>query len=93
MIFFSDLDVILMKIQCPDPLNYEAMYHGLICFRYRNNNDIYLGLKDQFNDASDLKNLIKQFKNIKPDLLSNEVEKLLIDSLGLGINKYEEILS
>lgn len=72
---------------------YEAMYYDMICLRYLpSENEKFKGLKDKFSDSVSLKECIEIFKKIDNVKLNNEVEALLVSTLGMGINNYKEIL-
>ncbi|PWJ60393.1 hypothetical protein CLV98_101577 [Dyadobacter jejuensis] len=72
---------------------YESMYHNMICFRYEpDENDAFHGLDDKFTNASSLYDRITTFKNADPYILNNEVKFVLEENLGMGINRYREIL-
>ena len=72
---------------------YEAMYAGMICFRYKKSeNEDFKGLNDKFTDAASLHNSIHYFMDIDNQKLNNEVESLLSATLGMGINNYKQIL-
>jgi len=72
---------------------YEAMYAGMICFRYeKSENEDFEGLNDKFIDAATLHSNIHYFMDIDNQKLNNEVESLLSATLGMGINNYKQIL-
>ncbi|MET3127332.1 hypothetical protein ABID42_002447 [Arcicella rosea] len=72
---------------------YEAMYYDLICFRYEKaENEDFLGLNDKFSDVESLQTKIKYFKELNTQILNSSVESLLLSTIGMGINKYKEIL-
>jgi hypothetical protein len=73
---------------------YESLYHDMFFFRYQNpENEMFKGLNDKFNTTKDLVSLIEKIKNIEHSQLNNDIQKVLKHSLGIGINKYSEILN
>jgi len=72
---------------------HEAMFYGLICFRFDRGNDIYIGLNDLFKDHYELVDKMNYFKNISQGQISGEISILLEEVLGVGINSYKKILS
>lgn len=72
---------------------YEAMYFDLICFRFLpSENEMFFGLSDYFDDADSLISKIAYFKTIDITTLNNQVEQLLKDTIGMGINRYKELI-
>jgi hypothetical protein len=72
---------------------YEAMYAGMICFRYeKSENEEFKGLNDKFIDSETLQSRIQYFTFTDNQKLNDEVENLLINTLGMGINNYKQIL-
>lgn len=72
---------------------YEAMYYDMICFRFfLSENEEFEGLADKFIDAHTLKERIDYFSSVNYNDINYEVETLLRATLGMGINKYKEIL-
>lgn len=73
---------------------YESLYFNMIFLRYQKyENELFVGLNDKFNNSEELFNKIIEFKNTKTTQLNNEGKKILIKSLGLGINKYSQFLN
>lgn len=73
---------------------YEAMYYDLVCFRYEiSENEDFKGLDDKFVDEYSLSEKIERFKSISNVLLNNNINKLLAEVLGMGINRYKELFS
>lgn len=73
---------------------YEAMYFSMFCFRYSiGENENYLGIDDKFHSSENLIELIHRYRNLELKAKSKEVEELLIRTLGMGINKYNQILN
>lgn len=73
---------------------YEAMYFNLPCFRYGyKENEDYFGLNDKFESPEELKNLILRYKSLDKSIINRNVELLLSQTLGMGINNYAEILN
>lgn len=73
---------------------YEAMYFNLLCLRYaKNENELFDGLEDKFSTVFDLEYIIKQFKSIDVEIVDKQAIKLLEETLGMGINDYDEILN
>jgi hypothetical protein len=72
---------------------YESMYHNMVCFRYEpDENEQYEGLDDKFEDSHTFNQKITFFNQLGSDLLNKKISKLLSDNLGMGINRYREIL-
>ncbi len=72
---------------------YEALYYDLLSFRFSVAEcEDFIGLDDKFFDSESLKNQIAKFKNINKVDINTIIENLLIDSLGMGINSYKNIL-
>lgn len=72
---------------------YEAMYYGLFTLRYSYlENEQYIGLEDKFIDNESFVRLINKFKNYNPFSWGREIESLLVNTLGMGINEYKKIL-
>lgn len=73
---------------------YEAMYYNMVCFRYAvNENGAFDGLDDKFYDEPSFNNHLANYRELNTNLLSNKVEKILINNLGMGINKYQHIFN
>jgi hypothetical protein len=73
---------------------YESLYFDMPFFRYEKpENEIFRGLNDKFSNEQELSNKIEEFKNKDQDFLNAETQKVLISSLGLGINNYSKILN
>ena len=73
---------------------YESLYFDMPFFRYEKpENEIFRGLNDKFSTEQQLSNKIEEFKNKDQDFLNAEIQKVLISSLGLGINNYSKILN
>ncbi|MDH4460937.1 MAG: hypothetical protein QE277_05905 [Flectobacillus sp.] len=72
---------------------YEAMYYNLICLRYEpSENESFIGLDDYFHDAESLQAKIVFFKTTNITVLNTEIEYLLQNTIGMGINQYKELL-
>ncbi|MBO6573731.1 MAG: hypothetical protein JJ958_14935 [Balneola sp.] len=72
---------------------YESMYYNLLCFRFEpDENEQFLGLDDKFNDSKSLLNKISSFEEQDSEKLNKNIEKLLTDTLGMGINYYKKYL-
>ncbi|WP_254411879.1 hypothetical protein [Dyadobacter diqingensis] len=72
---------------------YESMYHNMVCLRYEpDENEQYEGLDDKFGDSKTFYERISFFQKIDNKLLNEKINKLLSDNLGMGINRYKEIL-
>jgi hypothetical protein len=73
---------------------YEAMYYNMICFRYEpDENEQYEGLDDKFSDLPSLSSKIDFFKRSDYEILSKKISQLLVQNLGMGVNRYKEILN
>jgi hypothetical protein len=73
---------------------YEALYNNLVCFRYGvGENDAFDGLEDKFYDSDTLIQLIDKYKRISLNELNRAITNLLVNTLGMGIDRYREILN
>jgi hypothetical protein len=73
---------------------YEAMYYDMVCFRYaENENGAFNGLDDKFYDEKSFGHQLQRFKKMDLVALGSEIEKALVDNLGMGINKYSNIFN
>lgn len=73
---------------------YEVMYFGCLCFRFdKDMNENFLGLNDLFSDSLTLRERIDYFKNIKSSIINKEIKNLLVKTLGMGEDRYHEIIS
>ncbi|AEI51015.1 hypothetical protein [Runella slithyformis] len=73
---------------------YEAMYYDLICFRYEpSENENFIGLNDYFHNSISLSQKIMTFKTKNLEELNEQVNNLLGDTIGMGINRYKEVLN
>ncbi|MDR6564801.1 MULTISPECIES: hypothetical protein [unclassified Arcicella] len=72
---------------------YEALYYDLICFRFLPaENEAFVGMDDHFSDANTLLERINFFKQADLTQLNTNLEQLLKDTIGMGVNRYKEIL-
>lgn len=72
---------------------YEAMYYNIVCFRYEPDiNEDYVGLNDKFTNLATLKEKIKFFSEYDSEKLNTNVNNLLVEVLGMGINNYKYYL-
>jgi hypothetical protein len=70
---------------------FEAMYYNCICFRYEpSENEIYTGLEDRFYDTTSLAEKIELFKKMNKNELKEAISNILVDNLGMGINRFSE---
>lgn len=73
---------------------YECMYYNLICLRYGINENLnFEGLNDKFTDKETLLKIIENFKADNVIQLNHNIEQLLINVLGMGKNKYDQIIN
>lgn len=72
---------------------YECMYFDLIAFRYRCGENIdFIGLDDKFSDHRTFLCQLNHFKALDNKLLNKNIQSLLVDVLGMGINNYSAIV-
>ncbi|MBB6002414.1 hypothetical protein [Arcicella rosea] len=72
---------------------YEAMYYDMVCFRYEpSENEKFEGLDDYFHDTSSLLDRISMFQSTSSENLNFHVERVLTEAIGMGINRYKELL-
>jgi len=72
---------------------YECMYYDLVTFRYAVNENLdFKGLDDKFDSAETLIKKIKHYQEINLYDLNIQVEDLLIQTFGMGINNYSKII-
>lgn len=70
---------------------YEVMYYGLVSLRFSVNENLdFEGLDDKFWDHSSLNSRIEYFSTMPSQELNSSVRSLLIRTLGMGINKFNE---
>lgn len=72
---------------------YECMYMGLIALRWDNGeNTQFAGLDDKFKTKDELLAKIATFKTYadNPDVIDNEIKKILEFNIGIGINNYSK---
>lgn len=68
---------------------YESMYYNLLSFRFSlGESENFDGLEDKFCSIEELDEQISKFKEKNSDNINEEIEKLLIHNLGMGINEY-----
>ncbi len=73
---------------------YEAMYYNMVCFRYMvDENGEFNGLNDKFYDERSFASQLVYFKEKNTNTLNKEIEQILVDNLGMGINKYQNIFN
>lgn len=73
---------------------FEAMYYNLPCFRYiYQENEDWGDHDDRFLEKEDLLNQIDKIRNKDREQLSKELERILVTSLGMGINRYKEVIN
>lgn len=69
---------------------YEAMYYNMVCFRYMvDENGEFNGLNDKFYDEKSFAGQLIYFKEKDTRTLNIEIEQVLVDNLGMGINQYQ----
>lgn len=72
---------------------FEAMYYDLICFRFAlEENESYGDFDDRFLTADDLSNQIGKYSKMDFNQLSCKVQDLLEYEIGMGINRYSQVL-
>lgn len=73
---------------------YEALLRGVPCFRYYDGSfDLLPGCEnDIFKNEKDLIRLIELYKKREIDVYQREVDEMLEYTMGLGIDKYKEII-
>jgi hypothetical protein len=73
---------------------FEAMYYNLISFRYAyEENENFGEMDDRFTTLSDLEYLVCKFSKYSLEQLKTEIETILINNLGMGINRYKEVIT
>lgn len=73
---------------------FEAMYYELVCLRFSyEENESYGDLDNRFFTCTDLENQITKYKTMDLEALSASVKSSLQYEIGMGINKYKEILA
>jgi hypothetical protein len=73
---------------------FEAMYYNMICFRYAvNENGEFKGLDDKFYDEPSFNEKLQRFRKLDTNKLNEDIEQVLIDNLGMGINNYSNIFN
>ncbi|MEA5428595.1 hypothetical protein [Arcicella lustrica] len=71
---------------------FEAMYYGLIPFRFGYmENENFKGLDDIFVSQLELQNLMSLFQTKSHSELNKSIETILVQNLGMGINNYHKI--
>ena len=69
------------------------MYYDLICFRFAlEENESYGDFDDRFLTADDLSNQIGKYSKMDFNQLSCKVQDLLEYEIGMGINRYSQVL-
>jgi len=69
---------------------YESMYFGMCFLRFKKfENEMFLGLEDEFNDFDDFVRLIDMFKKEDSSILNSKFTDVLKKSIGLGIDQYK----
>lgn len=72
---------------------YECMYYNLITLRYAVSENLnFEGLNDRFEDKESLLQMINSKKATSAHILNKEISDLLVKTLGMGINKYNDII-
>lgn len=73
---------------------YECMYYGIIPLRWGVNENLDIqGLNDHFFDKQSFMELIKKYQGMDKSLLSHDMEKILINEIGMGINNYNVLVN
>lgn len=72
---------------------FEAMYYSLVCFRYAyEENESYGDSDDRFIDNLDLQNQICKYSTMNLAELSSKIKTCLQYEIGMGVNRYAEVL-
>lgn len=72
---------------------FEAMYNNLVCFRYAfEENESYGDFDDRFIESSDLKDQVRKYSTMNLMELSSKIQTYLEYEIGMGINRYAEVL-
>ncbi len=72
---------------------YECMYYGVVPLRWGKNENLdYNGFDDKFNNLDSLLVLIEKYTNMNKNVLEKNIEDLLINVLGMGINNYNKVI-
>lgn len=73
---------------------YEALYENLVSFRYAlHENPQIKGLNDKFVSKNEFLERLDYFSAMPREVLNSEVEQLLVDCMGMGVNSYREIFT
>lgn len=72
---------------------FEAMYYNLICFRYSyEENEAYGNFDDRFINEQELSQQVKKYALMDTGKLNKKIAQCLRYEIGMGINRYAEVL-
>lgn len=72
---------------------FEAMYFNLLCFRYSfEENESYGELDNRFTSYIDLQNQVEKYSSMDLEILNSKITDCLKYEIGMGINRYAEVL-
>lgn len=72
---------------------FEAMFYDLICFRYsKDENEAYGDLDNRFCNGEELMLQIKKYERMNMKEISLLIEDTLVYELGIGVNRYKEVI-
>nr|WP_294795871.1 hypothetical protein [uncultured Mucilaginibacter sp.] len=72
---------------------FEALYNNLICFRYGvGENEGFDCLDDVFTDEESFNSIIIKYRNMDDEKINKAVTDLLVTNVGMGLNRYSDIL-
>ncbi len=73
---------------------YECMYYGVVPLRWGLNENLdFEGLDDRFYNLQDFLLKLERYNLLNKNELKTLIEDLLVRALGMGINKYNEIIN
>lgn len=73
---------------------YECMYYGIVPLRWGVNENLDIqGLNDHFFDKQSFMDLIEKYQGMDKSQLSSDMESILINEIGMGINNYNAIVN
>lgn len=72
---------------------FEAMYHDTFCFRYAlEENECYGEFDNRFITAEQLDSQVRKYMSMQKDAINEEIKNVLKYELGIGLNRYKEVL-
>jgi hypothetical protein len=72
---------------------YECMYYGLLSLRWgMGENFDYDGFDDKFYDMDSFLQIVKRYKNEDMQIMNQKIKRLLVNSYGMGIDNYGQLI-